>query len=129
MKNIKKFLAIGLTAAMTMGLAACGSSSSNTAASTAADSTAASSAETTAASADSEAASSASSTADTTAAASDQKFTVGIVQLVQHVALDAASQGFEDVLTDTYGDNVTIDYQNAAGDSATSSARQSPNMV
>ncbi len=91
MKNLKKFLAIGLTAAMTMGLAACGSSSSNTAASTAADSTAASSAETTAASADSEAASSASSTADTTAAASDQKFTVGIVQLVQHVALDAAS--------------------------------------
>ena len=119
MKNLKKFLAIGLTAAMTMGLAACGSSSSNTAASTAADSTAASSAETTAASADSEAASSASSTADTTAAASDQKFTVGIVQLVQHVALDAASKGFEDVLTDTYGDNVTIDYQNAAGDSAT----------
>jgi putative ABC transport system substrate-binding protein len=118
MKNLRKYLAIGLTAAMAVSLAACGSSSSTTA-STASDSTAAaSSAETSAASADSEASAS-SDAADSTAAASDQKFTVGIVQLVQHVALDAASQGVEDVLTDTYGDNVTIDYQNAAGDSAT----------
>ncbi len=47
----------------------------------------------------------------------DEKFTVGICQLIQHSALDAATQGFEDALTERYGDNVTIDYQNAQGES------------
>lgn len=62
-------------------------------------------------------------TAETAAAgdSSDQKFTVGICQLVQHDALDAATQGFEDALKEKYGDNVIIDYQNAQGDSATCS--------
>ena len=46
-------------------------------------------------------------------------FTVGICQLVQHEALDAATQGFKDVLTEELGDKVTFDEQNAAGDSAT----------
>ncbi len=50
-------------------------------------------------------------------AQSDEKFTVGICQLIQHSALDAATQGFEDALTEKYGDNVTIDYQNAQGES------------
>ena len=46
--------------------------------------------------------SSASSTAASVSAAADgQKFTVGICQLVQHAALDAATQGFEDALTAT----------------------------
>ena len=53
------------------------------------------------------------------AAADGQKFTVGICQLVQHAALDAATQGFEDALTAAFGDNVTFDFQNAQGDSAT----------
>ena len=62
----------------------------------------------------------ASSTAASVSAAADgQKFTVGICQLVQHAALDAATQGFEDALTATFGDNVTFDFQNAQGDSAT----------
>ena len=52
-------------------------------------------------------------------AQSDEKFTVGICQLIQHNALDAATQGFEDALTEKYGDNVTIDYQNAQGESTT----------
>ena len=46
-------------------------------------------------------------------------FTVGICQLVPHVALDAATQGFKDVLTEEFGDKVTFDEQDAANDPAT----------
>ncbi|NLL76599.1 MAG: ABC transporter substrate-binding protein [Clostridiales bacterium] len=46
-------------------------------------------------------------------------YTVGICQLVQHEALDAATQGFKDALTEKLGDQVVFDEQNAAGDSAT----------
>lgn len=53
------------------------------------------------------------------APASDQTFKVGICQLVQHDALDAASQGFEDALKEEFGDSVQIDLQNAQGESAT----------
>ena len=46
------------------------------------------------------------------------KYTVGICQLVSHVALDAATEGFKQALVDKLGaENVTFDYQNAAGDS------------
>ena len=49
----------------------------------------------------------------------DKKYTVGIVQLVQHVALDAATEGFKKALVDKLGaDNVVFDYQNASGDTA-----------
>lgn len=45
------------------------------------------------------------------------KYTVGICQLVSHVALDAATEGFKQALVDKLGaENVTFDYQNAAGD-------------
>ncbi|MDO4298570.1 MAG: ABC transporter substrate-binding protein [Lachnospiraceae bacterium] len=50
-----------------------------------------------------------------------QSWTVGICQLVQHDALDAATQGFKDALTDKLGDAVTFDEQNAQGDSNTCS--------
>lgn len=53
------------------------------------------------------------------AAAEEATYNVGICQLVQHVALDAATQGFQDALTEQFGDAVTFDLQNAAGDSAT----------
>lgn len=46
-------------------------------------------------------------------------YKVGICQLVQHDALDAATQGFKDALTEKLGDKVTFDEQNASGDSAT----------
>ena len=59
------------------------------------------------------------SSAAASAAADGQKFTIGICQLVQHAALDAATQGFEDALTASFGENVTFDFQNAQGDSAT----------
>ena len=46
-----------------------------------------------------------------------ETYTVGICQLVQHPALDAATQGFMDALTEKLGDAVTYDVQNASGDS------------
>ena len=53
--------------------------------------------------------------------AEEQTYTVGICQLVQHDALDAATQGFKDALTEALGDAVTFDDQNAQGDSNTCS--------
>lgn len=50
------------------------------------------------------------------------KYTVGICQLVQHEALDAATKGFKDALNEELGEGVvTFDEQNAQGDSATCS--------
>ncbi len=51
--------------------------------------------------------------------AKEKTFTVGICQLVQHVALDAATKGFRDALTEALGDRVKFDEQNASGDIAT----------
>ena len=51
-----------------------------------------------------------------------QTFTIGICQLVQHPALDAATQGFKDAVVEALGEgNVTFQEQNASGDSATCS--------
>jgi putative ABC transport system substrate-binding protein len=55
------------------------------------------------------------------AAIAEETYTVGICQLVQHPALDAATQGFQDALTEKLGDAVTFDVQNASGDSNTCS--------
>lgn len=56
------------------------------------------------------------------AAGGDAKYTVGICQLVQHDALDAATQGFKDALTEELGEgNVVFEEQNAQGDSNTCS--------
>ncbi|MEG1593383.1 MAG: ABC transporter substrate-binding protein [Oscillibacter sp.] len=53
--------------------------------------------------------------------AAKDHYVVGICQLVQHDALDAATQGFQDALTEALGDKVTFDKQNASGDSPTCS--------
>ena len=93
----RSFLAAAAVCGAAAALTACGgSSASSTAASSVASSAAASS-----------------------AAASGDTYTIGICQLVQHAALDAATQGFEDALTAEFGDNVKFDFQNAQGDSAT----------
>lgn len=49
----------------------------------------------------------------------EKTYTVGICQLVQHPALDAATEGFKAALTEKLGDKVTFVEQNASGDSAT----------
>ncbi len=52
-------------------------------------------------------------------AATGETYTVGICQLVTHVALDAATEGFQDALNEKLPGQVTFDYQNAANDPAT----------
>lgn len=49
----------------------------------------------------------------------DDVYNIGICQLTQHAALDAATKGFEDYLTEKLGDKVKFDYQNASNDSPT----------
>lgn len=100
MKKQSKLLALLLACAMTLALSACGGTSATT--STSAGSAAAPAASGSAA-----------------AATSDKTYTIGICQLVQHNALDAATKGFKDALTEKLGDKVKFDEQNAAGDSAT----------
>ena len=97
----RSFLTVSAAAAAAGVLAACGGSSSSTAASS------------------STASSAASSAAASSAAAPAESYTVGICQLVEHEALDAATQGFQDALTDAFGDAVTFDLQNAQNDTAT----------
>ena len=46
-------------------------------------------------------------------------YVVGVVQLVEHPALDAATQGFQDALAEKLGDAVTVKVQNAQNDSNT----------
>ena len=87
---MKKVLVILLALAMVLSLAACGSAPAETPA--AEEPTAA------------------------PAAAEGEVYTVGICQLVQHVALDAATQGFKDALTEALGDKVQFVEQNAAND-------------
>ena len=51
-----------------------------------------------------------------------QTYTIGICQLVQHPALDQATQGFKDALEETLGEaNVKFDEQNANNDPNTCS--------
>ena len=49
----------------------------------------------------------------------NEKIRVGVIQLVQHDALDAATAGFKETLEKEFGENVVVDVQNASGDSAT----------
>ena len=64
----------------------------------------------------------ASQSAEDTAQAQSKVYKVGICQLVQHDALDAATEGFQQALKDKLGEeNVEIDLQNASGESATCS--------
>lgn len=49
--------------------------------------------------------------------ASADAYTIGIVQQMEHPALDAATQGFQEKLTELLGeDKVVFDYQNAQGE-------------
>ena len=102
MKKTSKLLALALAGAMMLGLTACGGTAG---AGSAANSSAPAASEPAAAAG--------------SAAASDKAYNIGICQLVQHEALDAATKGFKDALTEKLGDKVTFDEQNAAGDSAT----------
>ena len=52
----------------------------------------------------------------------NEKFKIGIVQLVEHVALDAATEGFKQAIIDELGEeNVEFDFQNGQNDPQTCS--------
>ncbi len=93
----RSFLTAAVACGAAAALSACGGSASSTASSVASSAAASGSA----------------------AAADGVSYAVGICQLVEHAALDAATQGFEDALTAEFGDGVTFDFQNAQNDSAT----------
>lgn len=104
---MKKLLALALAGCMAFSLAACGSSSSNSSDTAAEETTDETTEDSDAGEAGEE-------------ASADTVYSIGICQLVQHDALDAATQGFIDALNDLLGeDGWTYDLQNAAGDSAT----------
>lgn len=109
---MKKLFALLMTVAMVGSLTACGKNADtpNTAESTENSQETANAADTEGSAAESE-----------TASGDGETYVVGICQLVQHDALDAATQGFMDALTDALGDKVTFDVQNAQGDSNTCS--------
>ena len=50
------------------------------------------------------------------AESAEKTFTVGVCQLVQHPALDAATKGFVDTLKEKLGDRVTVTVLNGSGD-------------
>lgn len=90
-KTFKKLLSVALASTMVVGLAGCGNSTTTNGGS------------------------------DSTANKSGKTYTIGICQLVQHEALDAATDGFKKALKDKLGDKVKFDEQNAAGDAPTCS--------
>ena len=106
---MKKLLALLLCAVLCLSLAACASTPATTTTTETASSETA--AETTEAAASSEAA------AETAEPAADAKqYVVGICQLVQHDALDAATNGFMDALNEALPGQVTFDLKNASND-------------
>ncbi len=83
---MKRILALLVSAMLLLALCACGSNASQTKANT------------------------------DTGTGETQSYSVGIVQLMQHVALDQATQGFQDVLKEKLGDKVSFDLQLASGE-------------
>lgn len=103
----KKLIAAILCSTMVISATACGHTASGSD-SKASDSTSAVSAE--------------SASGTTEAAASDASvdadkvYKVGIIQQLEHPALDKATEGFKTALTDEFGDKVVFDYENAQGE-------------
>ena len=87
--KLKKVLAAGMSAAMVLSLAACGGSSG----------------------------SSDNSDSSTSAKSSSEKYSIGICQMLEHPALDAATEGFQDAVNEKFGEgNVSIEVENAQGE-------------
>jgi len=114
---MKKLICLILALTMLAALCACAGKTESSPSVQSAGSAAAGSSS---AAASASAASGSSSAAASASGASSTVYHIGICQLVQHVALDAATKGFKEALTKLLGaDNVVFDEQNAQGDSAT----------
>ena len=98
---MKKMLALVLATTMVATMIGCGSAKTEEAAAPAADTTATTT-----------------EAAEAPATDAGKTYNVGICQLVQHPALDAATQGFEEALQAELGDAVKFDAQDASGESA-----------
>ena len=86
--KLKKVLAAGMSAAMVLSLAACGGSSSDSG-----------------------------NSDSSTAAKSSEKYSSGICQMLEHPALDAATEGFQDAVNEKFGEGtVSFDVKNAQGE-------------
>ncbi len=107
--NMKKLIPVLLALCLIAGLAACGSTPAAPATDVPATDVPATDVPAT-------------DTPATEELAAEKSYVIGICQLVQHDALDAATAGFRDAVTAGLGaDNVRFDEQNASGDSATCS--------
>ena len=104
-KRMTKAAAVSMAAVMAVMMAGCGSSTSND--TQAADTSAEAAADTSAA-----------GDTDTEAAADGTTYKIGLLQLVQHDALDKCNEGFIAAL-DASGISYEVDQQNAAGDTPT----------
>lgn len=92
--KLKKLFALSLAAVMAFSLAACGGSSSSSESSDSADT-------------------------EATSEDSGKVYKIGILQQLEHEALDLATQGFKDACTEKFGEgNVTFDLQNGQGEQA-----------
>ena len=96
MKKLSRILAVAMALAMALGLSACGGDDQPQETGSAGTET--------------------SSPAPENTGSAGGSYTIGIVQQMQHVALDSATQGFQDALTELLGDQVTFEYQNASGE-------------
>lgn len=103
---MKKCIAMMLALALTLSMAACGGKEEPTAAPAASE----------AGDEKPEEASGAETEEAQEPAAEGEVYRVGVAQLVQHEALDAATQGFKDALKEALGDQVTFEEQNASND-------------
>lgn len=112
MKKQTNFFSILMAAAVALSMTACGDGNNNSA-STGSDGNSAPAA--TEAGSDTPAAD-----AGSNSDSSDAKhYTIGIVQQLEHPALDSASEGFMAALNDLLGEeNITFDLQNAQGEQA-----------
>ncbi len=87
--KMKKLMAAGICSAMVVSLAACGGSSASD------------------------------SSDSSTKEASGKTYSIGICQMLEHPALDAATEGFQDAVNEKFGDGVVdIEVQNAQGEQA-----------
>ena len=129
---MKKLLAVVTALTMTAALlAGCGSAAGSSSSSSESEAASQASVETeaaeTAAAEDTAAAEStaaeseaAGTEAADAASGSGEVYNIGICQLLQHDALDQATQGFKDAMVELLGeDRVVFDEQNASNDSAT----------
>lgn len=106
--KLKKITALLMAAFLTLSMTACGSSGSDAGSDSGETQTEVTDAATEAPQEE--------ESEDTESAGS---YTIGICQMLEHPALDAATEGFQDACKDKFGeDNVDFDVQNAQGEQA-----------